>query len=148
MRTFQQTAADRRHDYSFSSVTSRYRRDPHSLSATYFSLAATSMSALLPSGKVPTTRVRLQISRLSRSMALLVLILRQCSRGNLVYVSVSAQPSMTTLAASFIPDPSSPEATSIDLASAASRDSMAWMALSMAATFGRLDLGTLASTLR
>ena len=30
--------------------------------------------------------------------------LRQCSRGNLVYVSVSARPSMTILAASFIPD--------------------------------------------
>ena len=54
------------------------------------SLAVTSMRADLPSGKVPTTRVRLRISRFSRSMALLVLTLRQCSRGNLAYVSVSA----------------------------------------------------------
>ena len=34
------------------------------------------------------------------------------------------------------------------MASAASRDSIAWMALGIAATLGRLDLGTLASTLR
>lgn len=48
-----------------------------------------------PSGKVPTTRVRLRISRLSRSIALLAMILRRCSRGNLVYSGASAQPPMT-----------------------------------------------------
>ena len=37
-------------------------------------LAATSISALLPSGKAPTTRVRRRISRMIRSSGLLVLI--------------------------------------------------------------------------
>lgn len=68
--------------YSSSSVTSRQRRDFHSLSATYFSLAVTSMRAEFPSGKVPTTRVRLRISRFRRSMALLVRVRHQCSRGS------------------------------------------------------------------
>ena len=79
-------------------------------------------------------------------MALLVLILRQCSRGNLVHVSVSAQPSLTTMAASLSLDFSSSDATSRALASAASRDSIAWIAFSMAATLGRLVFGTLART--
>lgn len=39
LRKFQQTAARHRHDHSSSSVTSRYLLDPHSLSATYLSLA-------------------------------------------------------------------------------------------------------------
>ena len=42
--------------------------------------------------------------------------------------------------------PSSSEATSSALASEASRDSMAWTALSMAATRGLLDFGTMART--
>lgn len=84
LRKFQQAAAGRRHDHSSSSVTSRYLLDPHSLSATYLSLAVTSMSALLPSGNVPTTRVRRRISRFSRSMALFVRMRRQCRMGKRV----------------------------------------------------------------
>gem|GEM_PF-3544889 len=84
LRKFQQAAAGRRHGHSSSSDTSRYRLDPHSLSATYLSLAVTSMSALLPSGNVPTTRVRRRISRFSRSMALLVRMRRQCRMGKRV----------------------------------------------------------------
>ena len=38
----------------------RYRFDPHSFPDTYRNLAQTSISADLPSGKVPTTRVRLR----------------------------------------------------------------------------------------
>ena len=41
----------------------------------------TSMRADFPSEKAPATRVRLQISRLRRSMALLARMRRQCSRG-------------------------------------------------------------------
>ncbi|WP_418142340.1 hypothetical protein, partial [Adlercreutzia equolifaciens] len=41
LRKFQQAAAGRRHGHSSSSDTSRYRLDPHSLSATYLSLAVT-----------------------------------------------------------------------------------------------------------
>ena len=77
LRTLIQPPYALRHNHSSSSDTSRYLLDPHSLSATYFKRAVTSMSALLPSGKVPTTRVRLLISRLSRSMALLVRMRRQ-----------------------------------------------------------------------
>ena len=73
---------------------------PHSLSATYFRWAATSIRADLPSGKVPTTRVLRLISLLSRSIALFVRMRRQCSRGIPQYASVSAYPSRTTLAAS------------------------------------------------
>ena len=47
--------------------------------ATWRSLAQTSIRAELPSGKVPTTRVRRRISRLSRSITLLVRIRVQCS---------------------------------------------------------------------
>ena len=46
----------------------RYRLDPHSFPDTYCNLAQTSISADFPSGKVPTTRVRLRISRFMRSM--------------------------------------------------------------------------------
>ena len=106
------------------------------------------MGADLPSGKVPTTRVRLRISRLRRSMALLVRMRRQCSRGKRVQARVSAHPPRTTPAAPLGLDLPSSDATSRALASAASRDPMAWTALSMAATLGRFDLGTLASTLR
>lgn len=91
----------RRHGYSLSRDASRYRREPHSLLATYFRRAATSMRADFPSGNVPTTRVRRLISLLSRSMALFVRMRRQCSRGVSQYVSVSAKPSRTTFAASF-----------------------------------------------
>lgn len=77
--------------YSSGGITFRWRREPHSLLAAYLNLAITGMRALHPSREVPTTWVRLRISRLSRSMALLALILRRCLRGNLVYVSVSTQ---------------------------------------------------------
>ena len=65
----------------------------------YFSPAVTSMRAELPSGKVPTTLALLLISRLMRSVPLFVLIRRQCSGGNSVSASVSANPSRTVLAA-------------------------------------------------
>ena len=81
-------------------------------------------------------------------MALFVRMRRQWSRGISQYVSVSAKPSRTTLAASFGFIDSSSVATDSALAVEVSRDSMAWMALSMAATRERLDLGTLASALR
>ena len=61
-----------------------YRFKPHSLPATYRSRAVTSMSAELPSGKQPATRVRLRISLFSRSITLLVRILVQCSEGKSV----------------------------------------------------------------
>ncbi len=64
-----------------------------------FSLAVTSMRTELPSGKVPTTLVLLLISRLMRSIPLFVLIRCQCSGGNSVSASVSANPSRTVLAA-------------------------------------------------
>ena len=140
--------ASRRHGCSLSRDASRYRREPHSLSATYFRRAATSISADSPSGNMPTTRVLRLISLLSRSMALFVRMRRQCSRGISHHVGVSAKPSRTTLAASFSFIDSSSAATDSALAAEASRDSMAWMALSMAATWGRFDLGTLASALR
>ena len=92
--------------------------------------------------------MRLRISRFRRSMALLVRMRRQCSRGKRVYVRVSAYPSRTTFAASFSLIESSSSATSRALASEASRDSMACMALSIAAALGLLDLGTFASALR
>ncbi len=63
-----------------------------------------------------------------------------------MHVSVSAQPSLTTMAASPSLDFSSSDATSRALASAASRDSIAWIAFGMAATLGRLVFGTLART--
>ena len=50
------------------------------------------------------------------------------------------------MAASLSLDLSSSDATSRALASAASRDSIAWIAFSMAATLGRLVFGTLART--
>jgi hypothetical protein len=58
----------------------RWRLVPHRGAATYRRRAATSISADLPSGKAPTTRVR-RISRISRSSGLLVLIERQCPKG-------------------------------------------------------------------
>ena len=54
---------------------------PHWVPATWRSRAQTSMRAELPSGKLPTTRVRRRISRLSRSMTLLVRMRVQCSLG-------------------------------------------------------------------
>ena len=62
---------------------SRYLLLPQFPSATYLHLAAASIIADLPSGKLPTALVRLLTSRLSRSMPLLVRIRRQCSIGNL-----------------------------------------------------------------
>ena len=63
-------------------------------------------------------------------------------------ISVSAKPTRPTLAVSFSLIDSSLAATDPALVDAASRDSMAWMALSMAATCERFDLGSLASALR
>ena len=54
---------------------------PHWVPATWRSLAQTSIRAELPSGKLPTTRVRRRISRFSLSMTLLVRIRLQCSLG-------------------------------------------------------------------
>ena len=59
----------------------RYRFDPHSFPDTYRNLAQTSISADFPSGKVPTTQVRLRISRFMRSMTLFVRIFSQCCDG-------------------------------------------------------------------
>ena len=55
---------------------SRQRRALHSFAVTYLILAQTSMSALFPSGKLPTTRVRRLISRSGRSMVLVRMRLR------------------------------------------------------------------------
>ena len=68
--------------------------------------------------------------------------------GHPQYVSVSAKPSRTTLAASFSFIDSSSSATDSAFAAEVSRDSMAWIVLGMAATWERLDLGILASALR
>ena len=130
------------------SDASRQRREPHSLSATYFRRAATSISADFPLGNVPTTRVLRLISLFRRSMALFVRMRRQCSRGISHHVSVSAKPSRTTLAASFSFIDSSSAATDSSFAADASRDSIARTVLSMAAACGLLDFGTFASTLR
>ena len=91
-------SASRWHGYSLSRDAFRYRREPHSLSATYFRRATTSTRADFPSGKVPTTRVHRLISLLSRSMALFVRMRRQCSRGVVQYARVSVYPPRTTLA--------------------------------------------------
>ena len=48
---------------------------------TYRILAQMSMSALLPSGKLPTTLVRRRTSLLRRSIMLFVRIRRRCSGG-------------------------------------------------------------------
>lgn len=85
---------------------------------------------------------------MSRSIALFVRMRRQCSRGISQYVSVSAKPSRTTLAASLSRIDSRSSATASALADAASQDSIAWIALSMAAACGLFDFGTLARTLR
>jgi hypothetical protein len=54
------------------------------------SRAQTSIRADSPSGKAPTTLVRLRISRMILSIPLLVRILIQCCLGNFIYVSVSS----------------------------------------------------------
>ena len=54
---------------------------PHWVPATWRRRAQTSIRAELPSGKVPTTLVRLRISRFRRSMTLFVRIRVQCSGG-------------------------------------------------------------------
>lgn len=63
------------------------------------SLAAARLGAELPSGKAPTTRVRLRISRMMRLSGLLVLMRRQCSSGNAWYASVSGVAVATSSAA-------------------------------------------------
>ncbi len=85
---------------------------------------------------------------MSRSIAVFDRMRRQCSRGISQYASVSAHSPRTTLAASLSFIDSSSAATDSALAAEASRDSMAWMALSMVATWERFDLGTFASALR
>ena len=60
----------------------------HSFAVTYLILAQMSINALLPSGKLPTTRVRRRISRFSRSIMLFVRILLRCSC--LLYTSDAA----------------------------------------------------------
>ena len=52
--------------------------------ATCRSLAQTSINAEFPSGKEPTTRVRLRISLFRRSMTLFVRILVQCLKGKVM----------------------------------------------------------------
>lgn len=86
-----------------------------------------------PSGKVPASRVRLRISRLRCSTALLVCMRCQWSRGPDIsqHLRVAV---FTTLAAFLSLDFSSSLATSSVLVSEASRDSMTWSALGEAAT--------------
>lgn len=62
-------------------------------------LAAASIAAASPSGKLATAFVLRSVSRFKRPIPLLVRILLQCSGGNLAQVSVSMQPSSKTLAA-------------------------------------------------
>ena len=82
-----------------------------------------------PQVAVMPTRVRRRISRLSRSITLLVLIRLRCSRGKRVQVRVSAYPPRTTFAASPSLMGSSSPATASAVASDASRDPMACTAL-------------------
>lgn len=56
----------------------------HSFAVTYHMRAQTSMSALFPFGKLPTTRVRRLISRLSRSIMLFVRMRLRCPAGNFI----------------------------------------------------------------
>ena len=58
-----------------------YLRVPHAVLETCLSLAATSISAELPSGKTPTTLVRRLASFKTRYIGLLVLIFSQCCGG-------------------------------------------------------------------
>ena len=58
-----------------------YFLQPHWVPATWRSRAQASIRAELPSGNVPTTRVRRRISRFSRSITLLVRMRVQCSLG-------------------------------------------------------------------
>lgn len=96
----------------------------HSCSAMYFSLVVTSMRAELPSGKVPTALVLLLISRSMRSIPLFVLIRRQCSGGNSVQASVSANPSRTFLSLRSAPTSSDVTSSSGALSDPSSTDMM------------------------
>ena len=58
-----------------------YFLQPNWVPAAWRSRAQTSIRAEFPSGNVPTTRVRRQISRFSRSITLLVRMRVQCSLG-------------------------------------------------------------------
>lgn len=79
-----------------------------------------------PFEKDRTTCVLPRISRISRSIALLVPTLLQCSLGNRVWVKVSAYLSRTTVeASSGLVSFSGSKITSRVLASAAPRDFMA-----------------------
>ena len=97
------------------------------------------MNADLQLGKMPSTRVRRRIFLLGRSIALFVRMRRQCSRGISQYVSVSARPLRIIFAASLSLIDSSSAATDSASAFAASRDSMARIALSTVAIWERLD---------
>lgn len=57
---------------------------PHWIPATCRSLAQTSVNEEFPSGKEPTTQVRLRISLFRRSITLFVRILVQRSKGKAV----------------------------------------------------------------
>lgn len=59
----------------------RYRLVDQRVPAMWRSLAAARLRVELPSGKAPTTRVRLRISRMMRLSGFLVLMRRQCSSG-------------------------------------------------------------------
>jgi hypothetical protein len=119
-----------------------------SLAVTYLVLALTGINALLPSGKLPATRVLPRISRFSRSIMVLVRMRRRRPAGWLSsgYVVVSLMPPRRRRAAS----PSFPDSISTAivsaLAGADSRGSMANTALRASAAH-RVCLGlTLAST--
>ena len=121
---------------------------PHWVPAPWCRRAQISMRAELPSGKVPTTRVRRRISRLSRSMTLLVRMPVQCSNGNSQWVSVSSTPSSAFLAASFRFIACSSSTTAPAFSRAAFLLSWAWMALSIFATSFTLEGGVTENTLR
>ena len=59
----------------------RYRFIPQLDEVTYLSLAHTNIKALFPSGNAPIALVLRLISRFTRSVVLLVRILRQCWDG-------------------------------------------------------------------
>lgn len=109
---------------------SMYRLVHHSLPAMYLNRATTNIKAERLSVKFPTTRVLLRISRLIRSIGLLVRMHLQCSRGKEVYVSVSRIPSSTVLVSveSFITLSFSIICSA--LAIHASRSSWTWIAFS------------------
>ena len=96
---------------------------------------ATSIRAEFPSGKLPTTRVRLRISRMILSSGLLVFILIQCCSGKNMYQGFHVliqKPYSRLYEVSFL------QASGLHNAAffkASSRSSWACIALSIATTF-------------